>query len=303
MEIKVYVDVLLLTNVVFNFLLLKITGLLLRQPAKTWLLLSVSALGGVYAVLAFFLPDSLLYSLVGKLFMGGLMVTIAFRPACLRAWVKYVCVFYAVVFLYSGMAMSFFYFSDGATLLGSAIQNGILYVNLPVHLLLLLSCLAGAILKTAFSIGARISACGKEIATLLIYHRGKTVTLRGFYDSGNLLRKEPEDRGVMICSWESVKPLFSPQKTLEEVQKKEKGLFFIPFSTLQADGRLPGFFPDAVYLKKGRRFFRTEDVCIGIASRKPDYYNNWDAILPHDFKGVEYYEQNLDSEDAELFMF
>ncbi len=302
MEIKVYVDILFLTNVLFNFLLLKITELLLRQPTKTWLTLGASAIGSLYAVLAFFLPGNLLFSLPGKLLIGCLMVTLVFRPGCLRAWSKYLCVFYAVVFLYGGLAMSFFCFSNHAAPLGSVMQNGILYVNLSASLLLLLSCLVVAILKTSFSIGARISTRGKEIATLLILHHGKTVTLRGFYDSGNLLRKEPEGRGVIICGWETVKPLFPQSKSPTEAKRKETDWFSVPFSTLQSGGRLPGFFPDAVYLKKDRYYFKTEDVCIGITDRKPDYYNNWDAILPHDFKGVTYYEANLDSEDSDLFM-
>ena len=170
-----------------------------------------------------------------------------------------------------------------------------------MSVLLPLSGLAWAILKTAFSIGAAISARGKDILSLEVFYRGKTLSLRGFHDSGNLLRKQPEGQGVIICGWDTVKPLFRPLKSLDELIRTEKGLCLIPYNTLSGSGQLPCFCPDAVYIKKGRCLLRTEEVWIGVSNENPDYYHNWDAILPHDFKGVENYEKNLDSEVLEIF--
>ena len=80
MEIKIYVDVLWLVNFILNYLLLWMTGLLLRQPRLTLRLACAASFGALYAVCIFFLPVSVLYTIPGKAAVGMLMTAIAFPP-------------------------------------------------------------------------------------------------------------------------------------------------------------------------------------------------------------------------------
>ncbi|MGN1058858.1 MAG: sigma-E processing peptidase SpoIIGA [Clostridia bacterium] len=297
MEIKIYIDVLLLINLLFNYLLLWLTGLLLRRHVHTLRLLAIALIGALYAVCVFFLPDLTLYTLPGKLAMGVIMAAAAYRPRCLKALIKYICVFYAAVFILGGAAFCFFYFSDSGALLGAIYRNGTLYINLPVYRLLLLTGLCYGILKATFALGARMAAAGKQIIPLRIVLNGRSVLLKGFYDSGNLLQ-DPGGRGVIITEWRCVQPLFGRACAPEEA---DIAFADIPYHTLQGQGKLKAFRPDAMYREQGRRLIPAAPVYIGIVNEPLNYYNNWDAILPHDFEGVENYETSSDPKAVQAF--
>ena len=296
LEIKIYIDVLLLINLLFNYSLLWTTSLLLRHSIKTLRLLMAAFGGALYAVCVFFLPASFLYGLLGKLIMGAIMAAVAFRPGCLRAFVKVTCVFYLTVFIIGGAAFSLFYFADAAALPNAVQHNGSLYINLPMHYLLLLIVLCHMLAKTAFALCTRISAAKRRIVTLRVVLNGCFVLLRGFCDSGNLLR-DHQDRGVMITKWQCVRPLF---KNVETPEKSAVSLLTFPYHTLQGAARIKAFLPDAMYIEKKHQWIPLEPLYIGIISDDLDFYNNWDTILPHDFEEVEHNEANCNSRIVNL---
>lgn len=299
MEVKIYIDVLLVINLIFNYLLLWLTGLLLQLRIPTARLLLTAFLGALYAVFSFFMPDSLLFGLAGKLLAGILMTALSFRPRCFRVCIKYICVFYASVFILGGAAFSFFYFSDSAASLGSVYRNGTLYINLPIYLLLLLCLACYLLLKVTFSVGGRLSRAGKRILRLRVVYKGRVALLRGYYDSGNLLRDEISGKSVIVAEWNSMKKLFEKASSLEEAGKSE-GVIAIAYQTLQGSSLLPALLPDKMYIESKRRLWEIEPVYIGLIDTTLDYYNKWDAILPHDFEGVETHEQQMDTPAAGL---
>ena len=286
MEIKIYVDVLFFINLLFNYLLLWFTGLLLRQSVSNWRLFASASLGALYAVCIFFLPVALFYALPGKLLFGMLMVFLAFRPHSLLAWFKCSCVFFAAVFIVGGAALCFVFFSGEKALQGILYRNGALYMNLPISLLLFLAALGYGILKVAFSLGAKMNAANKQIITLHIVSGNRTVKLRGFYDSGNLLQ-DRHGRGVMITEKKRVAPLFKNQKA------RKTSLAQFRFTTLEGQGKLQGFLPDAIYREEGRRLIPVAPCYVAVTDEPLNYYHNWDTILPHNFEGVEKNETKI----------
>ena len=280
MEIKIYVDVLFFINLLFNYLLLWMTGILLRQHAGACRQLFSAAFGALYAVCIFFLPVAVFYALPGKLLIGMLMVLLTYRPHSLLAWLKCSCVFFATVFILGGISLSCVFFYGETALQGILYRNGALYMNLPVSLLLILFALCYGILKVAFSLGAKMNAVGKQIITLHVVLGERIVTLRGFYDSGNLLQ-DRHGRGVMITEKKRVVPLFESQKNLKT------SLAQFHFKTLKGHGKLQGFLPDAMYREEGRRLIPVAPCYVAVTDEPLNYYHNWDTILPHNFEGVE----------------
>lgn len=282
MEIKIYIDVLLLVNTVFDYLLLWVTGFLLKRREGTLRLLIVSFFGGLYAVCVFFLPD-FMYHLPCKLFVGALLVTVAFKPGNFRLCIQYIAVFLTVVFMLGGLSFFMLFYTGLGSCFGAAYRNGAFYINMPVYLLLLLAFGCCIVLKTAFSVGAKLAATGKQIEVLRIRLNGYTTKIKGFCDSGNRMR-DCFGNGVIVAEWKSLKPLFSNAVSPEEVQIEWKK---IPFRALHGKGQLLAFMPEELWLEKGRRLIAVEPLYIGITTENLDFYHNWDAILPYDFENVE----------------
>jgi len=294
LEIHVYIDVLFAVNLIFNYLLLWMTGLLLKRHPKTVRLLAVSVLGALYAVLSFFMSDSFACRLPAKLCIGALMALCAFRPETLRSGIRYICVFYATVFVLGGMAFAFFYFSDSAASLGTLMHNGILYVNLPVYLLALVTLLCYVLLRVAYAVGTRCHLLSRRIVPIGIQYRGKTVHLQGYRDSGNLLRDEISGKSVIIAEWKSVAPLFG-ERSLQAAIKENAGFIFIHYHTIGETAALPAFLPDALYREQGKHRAMVAPIYVGLVDRNLDYERSWNAILPHDFEGEESHERNMDA--------
>ena len=297
MEIKIYIDVLLAFNVLLNYLVLCITGSLLKIRVKKRRLFLASFLGALYAVLSFFAPDSYVYSLFFKLLAGALMALFAFKPARLCVFIKYLCAFYATVFVLGGMAFAFFYFSGSAASLGAVYRNGTLYINLPMSLLLPLCLLCYVLLNVTFCVGKKLSARNKEIYKIRFLYCGNSYTLHAYYDSGNLLTEKKSGKGVIIAEWESVRRLF-PRTAFSELLKRQD-IISISYRTLQGKSVLPAFLPDEMYIEGRRRTCRITPFYIGLVNQTLDYYHKWDAVLPHSFKGEESYEKHMDSPIAE----
>lgn len=289
MEITIYIDVLFLTNFIFDYFLLWLTDMLLHSHASFLRLALTATFGGVYAVLAFFLPTAVLFSLFCKFLAGVLMVALALRPRSLRIMLQSVSVFYLVATALGGAAFCFFYFSEAGAKVGAVLQNGSLYLNLPVYHVLLVALALLPIAKAAFEVGKKIAGRTRDILPLLIIYKGKKLHLNGFYDSGNLLEDEISGKSVIVAEWKRTKHLFPGCQKPEDV----KGLIPIPFHTLANDGLLYAFLPDAIYIEKKHKQIQAETVYIGLLDRTLDDYHNWDAILPHNFEGEIQHETKL----------
>ncbi len=283
MEIKIYIDILLLLNTVFNYLLLWISSLLLHRKATTLRLMIIAFLGSLYAVCIFFLPSSYLYSIVGRLIIGALMAVFSFRPKCLKHCLQYVFVFYVTVFMIGGAAFCLLQYASVGAWPGVICRNGSFYMDIPVYLLLLICGLCYLLLKTVFAVLSKLTTINKQIFSLRISVNNRTTLLRGYYDSGNLLC-DRKKKGIIVAEWQSLQALFPEADSPLVIATKFSE---VTCHTVQGTAQLKAFLPDAIYLESGRRLITLENRMIAITEEPLDFYHNWDAILPHDFEGVD----------------
>jgi stage II sporulation protein GA (sporulation sigma-E factor processing peptidase) len=120
LEIKIYIDLLFFTNFYFDAFLLWLTCLLTRQRPKISRLLLAAGFGGLYSILLFFAPKSLLFTVSGKLVSGALMLFICTPAHCLRAFIKHLAVFYTLSLMAGGI-VSALLFESGSFLGGASV--------------------------------------------------------------------------------------------------------------------------------------------------------------------------------------
>ncbi len=283
MEIKVYLDVMLFINLLFNYLLLHLARTLLKQHVPTRRLLFSALLGAIYAVCVFFAKSSFAYSTLGRLLLGAGMAILAFLPRNLKTCLKYISVFYVSTFLLGGIAFFVYSFTGLSSLSGVFLQNGTFYVNMPLSLVFLLYFICFCLLKIAFAVGAHVSLAGKQVLKITVFYKNKKAHLRAFLDSGNFLKDEISGKGVIVAEKKSIQSLLSDN---------QPELVPIPCRTVQGTSLLYAFLPDAIYLSEQGRCLQTDTYYIAFTDEILDYYKNWDAILPHDFTGGFFHEKH-----------
>ncbi|MBQ9915114.1 MAG: sigma-E processing peptidase SpoIIGA [Clostridia bacterium] len=282
MEITVYIDVLFCTNFIFDFLLLWLCSLLSSCSVSLWRMIAAAAIGALYSVFSFFAFTWQIIRLLTMLLVGGLMCYLCFSPKRWQTFLRTFCIFLATAFLYGGLAFSFLSLSGIAPRLGLLRQNGILYLNLPILPLFCLSFICYFLLSLALYVGKRNKSLRQKLIPCRIYYHGKTATLLGLFDSGNLLQNPGDGKSVIIAQWSTAKTLFS-ENTYETATSK---MLVLPYETLSGKDCLPVFLPEQLLYKDEGKWTKAEPVYVALVNKTLDRERRWNAILPHNMKGV-----------------
>lgn len=166
---EIYIDVVFVTNLLMDYIVLRITGRLLRLRTNRWRYLAGGAAGAFFSCLILYLPFE--KNLLMGIFLHGacafLMLRIAFciRKGSLLA--KAMVMLYLTAFLAGG-------FWEAVS------ENGI---TLPAFLIFAFA--------TYMGIGALVCAADsarslrKNIYPVTLSYQGKEQSAYGFYDTGN----------------------------------------------------------------------------------------------------------------------
>lgn len=246
-QMTVYLDLVVLLNIIVDFLLLVGASRLCGFPVRVWRSVGAAALGGIYA---------------------GMCVLPEFRFMGNTLW-RLVCL--------SMMAVVAFGWNR------SAIRRGILFVLLSMALGgialglggsgfgVLVAAAAGVCLLCL--IGFRGRAGGREYVTVKLTHGSKTRALTALRDTGNTLKDPITGESVLVVGAEIAKELLgmtgeelqSPLETLEK--GRIAGLRLIPYRAVgQPGGMLLAARLDDVVIGKQR--------CGGLVAFAPHSLDN-----------------------------
>ncbi len=103
----VYLDIIIIENLIINYTILHITTMILKTPYKWYRLLLSSALGCLYCVLSIYI-SSLLTIMILKVILSLCMVLLAFPYKSIRQYLEQCCVFYVTTFSFAGITLVFF---------------------------------------------------------------------------------------------------------------------------------------------------------------------------------------------------
>lgn len=257
-----YLDLVLLLNMVANFFLLQLTALITRQSGYPMRLLLASFAGALFPLFIYLIEASTLVVWLIRVLLPLLMVCISFRPKQFRHLFCQYLVFYLCSISLGGLA---FLFSSGEQI---AYNGGEAFLLSPPSLLRL--CFAAAFLYAGIRwlyplvqeiFHFRLPPAALEME---IQFNGKTKRLTAFIDTGNMLQSPFSSTPVAVAAFHSISELL-PQDirsflackgsmdwlNLEPLlcRSKNAGKFnLIPYHTLRDEGFLLAFRPDEVRL-------------------------------------------------------
>ena len=251
----IYIDILIITNIYANFFMLKATSRLTHSPIKNGRCILSAAAGSLFSLIILLPELNPLALLAFRIFSAALMVYLAFRGKTSAELYRTGLIFFFVCFLFAGTGYAFSLIDKGSNVMW---HNSVLYVNISLLTLVVSTAAAyGALWLLRYFLDRDNSYDGDY--SLIIIKGKHQITVKAICDSGNNLIDSFSGKHVIVCSKESIAPLFE-EPVLEYAMsctvpmdrsgaEAMKGWRIIPYSTVGNNGLMPSFLPTGVYLK------------------------------------------------------
>ena len=274
----IYVDLILLENIIMNYIIMLATGMICRANIKYIRIFLSSLLGAIYAILTYIVNIELYTSQTTKIIVSICMVYIAFNPINVKIMLKQLLIFYLTSFCFGGAAYYLLY-NIKPNLIQSS--NGILVGTYPIKIAVLGGILGFFIINISFKI-IRSKLTKKDmIYNIEIFYKENKSKVKVILDTGNLLTDPITKTPVLIVEAQKLKTII-PEKILNNIENVMYNDAFeeiddelktrcslIPFSSIgKNNGIIIGFRPDyiKIYTDEGEEI--RKKVIVGIHNNK-----------------------------------
>ncbi len=259
MKTVIYADVLVIINLIVNYLLLRASAAITSYSFRTRRILFSSFIGGISSLVIFIENISIFLNLLIKLILFTVMVLTAFGNKNIKSFLKCCASFALVNFGFAGImfALTTTVFPNS-----SAYINGVVYFDISL-LTLTVSAIICYIILNLISRFTKSKTPQKSIYEIRIHYGNNSAEGKALFDSGNTLCDCFSGRPVIIAEKEFVKILFS-----NDDLTSLKNFRLIPFSTIKNSGALPSFMADKTEIKIKGKWIESKEIYIAITDKK-----------------------------------
>jgi stage II sporulation protein GA (sporulation sigma-E factor processing peptidase) len=296
--VEIYLDIVVLENIVINYLILLVTAKFSKNKADSLRLLLGAILGTAYLVLMILLPEMKVYTtVISKLLLSIAMVALAFNFMRLTVFLKTLAMFYAATFLFAGAGFALMFFNREWGIM----RNGVLmtsppFLNTKWSELLLAFAVAFIILRVVWSAIQNKFLREKMMVRLIISFDKKAIELYALVDTGNSLHDPLTNMPVVVVEFTAIKDLLPEdikcifEKDLDDDLNRITTAIscsawfsrfrLIPFTSLgKENGMLIGFRPDFIEIGNEEEKRGVQDVIVGIYNRALSKNEQYKALL------------------------
>ena len=259
-DMTIYVDVVLIENLIMNYIILFATGLILKIKIKHIRLILGSLLGAIYSIVAYTGFLKLYSSFILKIILSVIIVYIAYNPQSVKKLSKELLFFYLTSFVFGGAAFALIYIVKPQDIL---MKNGLFLGTYPLKTVILAAIVAFIVIITAFTIIKSKMTKKDLIYKIEVKLNGKEIQTEALVDTGNMLKEPITNTPVVVIEHTLLYDIIPKEilnhlediiggdfeKIPEEIRNKYiSKLKLIPFSSLgKQNGMLIGIKPE--YLK------------------------------------------------------
>ncbi|MBQ2973458.1 MAG: sigma-E processing peptidase SpoIIGA [Clostridia bacterium] len=255
----IYADVLIIVNLIINYLLLRASAAMTGCNFKTRRFLLSSAIGGLFSLIIFIDNITVAANILIKLLFFAVIVITAFGIKSVKAFLKNCATFALVNFGFAGIM-----FALCTTVIPNAAiyKNGIVYFDVNI-LTLTVSAIICYCVLSIISRFTKSKVPQKSIYEIKIYYEEKTIECKALFDSGNTLCDCFSGRPVIICEKEFISKLYKSSDLTAM-----KNFRLIPFSTIKSGGALPSFLADKIEINIKGKWIESKEIYIAVTERK-----------------------------------
>ncbi|NLC62783.1 MAG: sigma-E processing peptidase SpoIIGA [Thermoanaerobacterales bacterium] len=294
----IYFDILFLINLIMNFVILYFVGLVLNLSKNPFRILIGALIGCVFLLSVFSQTLYFLDSLIFKVLVSVLMISVSFHPKALKDFIKQLGFFYLISFMVGGGALAFFYFFN----LSSFFPKGILLINnisIPWWILLISSLSLFVVFKYIWPLIYHMLSKDALLVPVSIFLDQKKICINALIDTGNDLHDPLSDYPVIIVEFDAVKDMFtseiqnflksSCEDNLKQIDKTISGselehrFRLIPYESIgKSKGLMVGFRPDLVTIFFNNKLVQAKKTVIGIYQRTLSSDGKYHALMNPD---------------------
>lgn len=263
----IYVDVLLLINLLVNFLMLSAATRLVGKKSRVWRVLLSSAIGAIYSLVILAPQMNALLSVTLRISCFLLMLFVAFKIDTKKDFLRAAGGFFLANFVFAGIMLAvWFTFKPN----GMIYQNGAVYFDISA-ITLILTAAACYLIVRIISHFIKKNAPDSHTATLKAIVDGKIAECTVLIDTGSALTEPFSAEPAIVCEYSLVEPILS-----DDVKKIVRGNFdgnieyqnanirFISFKSVGGSGVLPSISADKILISFNKTVFENQKVYIAI---------------------------------------
>ena len=273
-----YIDLILLENIIMNYIIILASGMVCRVNIKHIRILLASVLGAIYAILVYSIDLKIYTNPIIKILISICMIYIAFNSTNIKVLLKQLVIFYLSSFCFGGAAYYLLH-NINPNLIQSV--NGILLGTYPIKIAILGGILGFFIINISFKIIKNKLTKKDMIYEVEIFYNEKSSNIKVILDTGNLLIEPITKIPVLIVEAEKLKGIV-PEDLIDNIENVIYNNSFedideeiktrcsiIPFSSIgKSNGIIIGFRPDyiKIYTEDGEEI--RKKVVVGIYNNK-----------------------------------
>lgn len=274
----IYLDLILLENIIMNYIIILATGMICRVNIKHIRVFLSSSLGAIYAIVTYITNIEIYTSQITKIIVSVCMVYIAFNSRTSKIMLKQLLIFYLTSFCFGGAAYYLLY-NLSPNLIKTI--NGALVGTYPIKIAVLGGILGFFIINISFRIIKTKLTKKDMLYDIEIFYKENKTTIKVILDTGNLLTDPITKTPVLIVESQKLKNII-PENILNNIEniiynsgfeyideEIKTRCSFIPFSSIgRNNGIIIGFRPDyiKIYTNEGEEI--RKKVIVGIHNNK-----------------------------------
>lgn len=279
-EMVYYVEYVFAENFLIDFILLFITGKLIKRIIIYKRLVVASVIGAMYVVLTAYVNKDFMTYFIVKFSVSVLMIMVAFDSKGILTNIRVILCFYITSLIMVGIIYALYYLT---------------YDRVTVNAIVIsLFAGYGALHFFFREIKARIEK-NSYMRTVSISISGGSKTLRAFVDTGNELTDPMTGKPVMVVNIESIRDILGEElyKNILDFYKNKEGSYekllnennnvnlkIIRYNTISSkDEMMACITPDEIKIKSNESRIVTDDAVIGIYPKKISMKEDYDALL------------------------
>ena len=288
----VYLDVIFLENIVINYIILYVTGLISKSKIKQNKLLLGALIGAIYSIIYYLIKLKIYSSFIIKIILSIVIIYVSFNSNNYKDLLKKVLLFYLTSFVFGGATIAIIYMANSQNI---TILNGVLVGNYTIKTILIGVIIAYFTILIAFKIIKNKISKKDLICDISVRLDNKNIRTKALIDTGNML-KEPITNLPVIVMEHTLLYDVIPKDILNNTEKILGGDFskipddirdeyssklkVIPFSSLgKQNGMLLGIKGEDLTVNLKDEIKKIDKVIIGIYNKSLTKRGEYRSLL------------------------